>query len=63
MQSILQGLFQYLYRKPVASIEKSPYEMSEEAARLLFQIIKGQQPLETRTAQHIQINCKLLVHK
>jgi DNA-binding LacI/PurR family transcriptional regulator len=56
-------LFQYLDHKPVASIEESSYEMGEEAARLLFQIIKGQQPLETRTVQHIQINCKLLVHK
>lgn len=56
-------LFQYLDHKPAASIEESSYEMGEEAARLLFQIIKGQQPLETRTVQHIQINCKLLVHK
>ena len=56
-------LFQYLDHKPVASIEESSYEMGEEAARLLFQIIKDGQELETRMVQHIQINCKLLVHK
>lgn len=56
-------LFQYLDHKPVASIEESSYEMGEEAARLLFQIIQNQEPLETRTVQHIQIHCKLLIHK
>lgn len=57
-------LFRYLDHKPVASIEESSYEMGEEAARLLFQIIKREdEPLHPRTAQHIQINCKLVVHK
>lgn len=56
-------LFQYLDHKPVASIEESSYEMGEAAARLLFTIIKNQEPLETRVVQHVQINCKLLAHK
>jgi LacI family transcriptional regulator len=56
-------LFQYLDKKPIASIEENSYEMGEKAANLLFEIIKGQQSLEARDAQHIQIDCNLLVHK
>lgn len=56
-------LFRYLDHKPVASIEESSYEMGEEAARLLFQFIKEEDSLTTRPAQHIKINCKLVVHK
>lgn len=56
-------LFRYLDHKPVASIEESSYEMGEEAARLLFRIIKEEDSMMTRAAQHIQIHCKLVVHK
>ena len=57
-------LFQYLDHKPVASIEESSYEMGEEAARLLFEIIKkNDEPLHARVNQHIQINCKLVIHQ
>jgi DNA-binding LacI/PurR family transcriptional regulator len=55
-------LFQYLDHKPIASIEESSYEMGEEAARLLFQIIGHQATGHMRTAQHIEIHCKLLIH-
>ena len=55
-------LFRHLDHKPVASIEESSYEMGEEAARLLFQIIRDQAGDQNRTAKHIQIGCKLLVH-
>jgi LacI family transcriptional regulator len=55
-------LIQYLDNKPVASIEESSYEMGEEAARLLFQIIQQQGPDHPRVVQHIKINCKLLIH-
>ena len=56
-------LFRYLDHKPVASIEESSYEMGEEAARLLFQFIKEDDHVTTRAVQHIQIHCKLVVHK
>jgi DNA-binding LacI/PurR family transcriptional regulator len=56
-------LFQYLDHKPVASIEESSYEMGEEAARLLFQVIKNGDGISNRTAQHVQIHCRLVVHK
>ena len=56
-------LFQYLDQKPIASIEESSYEMGEEAARLLFRLIKEDDSIMTRAAQHIQIHCKLVVHK
>jgi hypothetical protein len=39
--------------------------MGEEAARLLFRLIKEEEEdfLTSRSAQHIQIHCKLVVHK
>lgn len=55
-------MFQYLDHKPVASIEENSYEMGEEAARLLFQIIKEVEIIQPRTAKHIQVNSKLVVH-
>ncbi|MEO5947222.1 MAG: LacI family DNA-binding transcriptional regulator [Chitinophagaceae bacterium] len=54
-------LFQYLDHKPVASIEESSFEMGEEAARLLFRIIKEEENTEN-APQHLQIHCKLVVH-
>jgi LacI family transcriptional regulator len=56
-------LLQYLDHKPLASIEESSYEMGEEAARLLFQMINEKNDTENETWQHIQIPCKLVVHK
>ena len=56
-------LLQYLDHKPLASIEESSYEMGEEAARLLFQMINEKADVEIETSQHIQIPCKLVVHK
>ncbi|MFN2458482.1 MAG: LacI family DNA-binding transcriptional regulator [Chitinophagaceae bacterium] len=56
-------LLQYLDHKPLASIEESSYEMGEEAARLLFQEINEKKEAETKAARHIQIPCKLVVHK
>ena len=56
-------LLHYLDHKPIASIEESSYEMGEEAARLLFQMINEENGDNTRVAVHIQIPCKLVVHK
>lgn len=56
-------LLQYLDHKPIASIEESSYEMGEEAARLLFQIINQQNGKQKQSDQHILIPCKLVVHK
>jgi LacI family transcriptional regulator len=56
-------LLQYLDHKPLASIEESSYEMGEEAARLLFQEINETQEAENKATKHIQIPCKLVVHK
>jgi DNA-binding LacI/PurR family transcriptional regulator len=56
-------LIKYLDHKPLASIEESSYEMGEEAARLIFQTIKNGEELLLRAAQHIQINCELVIHK
>lgn len=56
-------LLQYLDHKPLASIEESSYEMGEEAARLLFQMINEKDDAVSETSQHIQIPCKLVVHK
>ena len=56
-------LFRYLDHKPVASIEENSYEMGEEAARLLFQFIKEEDYIEYTSVHHIQIHCKLVVHK
>jgi DNA-binding LacI/PurR family transcriptional regulator len=55
-------LLQYLDHKPVASIEESSYEMGEEAARLLFQIIRENRE-ESPAPKNIQIACKLVIHK
>ncbi len=54
-------LFQYLDHKPIASIEESSYEMGEEAARQLFLQIKKDEDAEPKPAQHIKIECKLIV--
>ncbi|MEP6700902.1 MAG: LacI family DNA-binding transcriptional regulator [Bacteroidota bacterium] len=56
-------LFKYTDHKPIASIDESSFEMGEEAARLLFQIIKEDELEHPKKARHIQINCKLVVHK
>lgn len=54
-------LFQYLDHKPTASIDENSYEIGVAAARLLFQVIKEEN--DPPVAQHIQIPCKLVVHK
>ena len=56
-------LLHYLDHKPIASIEESSYEMGEEAARLLFKMINDQNGINKGVALHIQIPCKLVVHK
>ncbi len=56
-------LLQYLDHKPIASIEESSYEMGEEAARMLFQIINQQNGKQKQAEQHILIPCKLVEHK
>lgn len=55
-------LLQYLDQKPLASIEESSYEMGEAAAQLLFKMMN--ENIEVNSLyQHIQIPCKLVVHK
>jgi DNA-binding LacI/PurR family transcriptional regulator len=56
-------LLHYLDHKPIASIEESSYEMGEEAARLLFQMINQENGNNKGVALHIQIPCKLVMHK
>ena len=56
-------LLHYLDHKPIASIEESSYEMGEVAARLLLQMINEENGNYKKIAQHIQIPCKLVVHK
>ena len=56
-------LLHYLDHKPIASIEESSYEMGEEAARLLFQMINEENGNNNGVALHIKIPCKLVVHK
>jgi DNA-binding LacI/PurR family transcriptional regulator len=53
-------LFEYLDHKPIASIEESSFEMGEEAARLLFHIMRQE---DRQAAQHVQIRSNLVVHK
>ncbi len=54
-------LLQYLYHKPIASIEENSYEMGIRAAELLIKIINQPDVVFAEPA-HIQINCNLLVH-
>ncbi len=56
-------LLQYLDHKPVASIEENSYEMGEVAARMLFHMINEESNKENEIMQHMQIPCKLVVHK
>ncbi|MFN2458539.1 MAG: hypothetical protein ABR502_10085 [Chitinophagaceae bacterium] len=56
-------MLQYPDHKPVASIEENSYEMGEVAARLLFKMIKDESNNRIKTTQHIQIPCRLVVHK
>jgi len=55
-------LFKYLDNKPAASIEENALEMGEVAAKLLFNIIKENSPEQPRKAQHLKIQCKLIIH-
>lgn len=54
-------LLQYLYHKPVASIEENSYEMGVKAAELLIRII-NQPDTVFSEPEHMEIGCSLLVH-
>ena len=54
-------LLQYLYHKPIASIEENSFEMGVKAAELLIKII-NQPDTEFSEPEHVEINCNLLVH-
>ena len=54
-------LLQYLYHKPVASIEENSYEMGIKAAELLIKIINHADAVSPEPA-HVEINCNLVVH-
>ena len=56
-------LFDYLDHKPVASIEENFYEVGKQAAELLFQMIKGEDPSLNNRPQNIEIPCKLVIQK
>jgi len=56
-------LFQYLDNKPVVSIEENSFAMGEEAAKLLFRMISGQDDTIPEAPQHILIPTKLVFHK
>ena len=54
-------LLQYLYHKPIASIEENSFEMGVKAAELLIKII-NQPDTVFNVPEHVEINCSLLVH-
>lgn len=56
-------LLQYLDHKPLASMEESSYEMGEEAAKLIFEMMNDDYDEDNAKPQHKLIPCKLVVHK
>jgi LacI family transcriptional regulator len=55
-------LFQYLDRKPAASIEENSFAMGMEAAQLVFRNIALQESEEKGISHHIKVPCKLVIH-
>jgi len=55
-------LINHLDHKPAASIEESPHEMGEEAAKLLFSFINDKEESNS-DIKKIQIECKLVIHQ
>lgn len=55
-------LFKYVDHKPVAWIDENSFEMGEEAAHLLFRIIK-EDDSAPKTARHIKISYKLIEYR
>ncbi len=55
-------LFEYLDKKPIASIEENFYEVGKQAALLLFQMINEENQDQYKAPKNIQIPCKLIVH-
>lgn len=53
-------LLNYLDHKPLASVEESSFEMGQASAKLLFKLIKNDEP---SNPEKIEIPCKLIMHK
>ena len=57
------ALFDYLDKKPLASIDEDFFEVGKQAAILLFNKMKEEEQDRVEEPQNIQIPCKLIIHK
>lgn len=57
------SMFEYLQHKPIASIQEDFYEVGKKAAQMLFQMMQEENETVINMPVHIQIPCKLIVHK
>ena len=57
------ALFDYLDKKPLASIDEDFFEVGKQAAILLFNKMKEEEQDRVAEPQNIQIPCKLIIHK
>lgn len=56
------SLFDYIEKKPVASIQENFYEVGKQAAILLFQMINEENQCPDQNPKNIEIPCELIVH-
>lgn len=56
------SLFEYLEKKPQASIQEDFYEVGRKAAILLFKMINEENKIDNKTPVNIEIPCKLVIH-
>ena len=56
-------LIKYLDHKPIASIEESSYEMGQESARLLFEMMNQNDESTEEVQVKIEIPCQLIIHE
>jgi LacI family transcriptional regulator len=55
-------LFDYLEKKPAASIQEDFYEVGKQAAVLLFQMINEETSVSTQEPTNLEIPCELIIH-
>lgn len=56
------SLFDYIEKKPVASIQENFYEVGKQAAILLFRMINDEKADPDQEPKNIEIPCELIVH-
>ena len=56
------SLFDYIEKKPVASIQENFYEVGKRAALLLFHMINDEHPDPNHEPRNIEIPCELIIH-